>query len=172
MMTSCRWLACIVVGIISLFAMTGMAHELRLVASVEGEQVVGRAYFEGAGGVAGASVLMIGADQQILGEVVTGAEGRFRFPIPKHHPLIFRVRTVDLHEAETTVRIEQMPIPPTRDSSLAEQAEIDRLREENTRLREELDRVQHEVRGRDVAGGVGLILGLFGLLALWRRVRP
>jgi nickel transport protein len=157
MLICCRWCA---------------GHELRLFAEVEGNDVVGRAYFEGAGSVAGASIMVLGPENEVLRELITGPEGRFRFPIEQRVPHHLRVRTVDLHQADAMIGMDQLPAVVSSGLStnpVSIDAERAALQREVTRLKEEIDQLQHSVRPRDVVGGIGMIMGVFGLWCLFRR---
>ncbi len=64
---------------------------------------------------------------------------------------------------------ELVELEPASTNDPAPNAQIADLQAEIARLREELDQTKHVVRVRDILGGVGLILGLFSLLILWKR---
>ncbi len=147
-----------------------LGHELRLFATAEGKEIIGKVYFEGGDGVAGATITVLGPEREVLREVITGPQGRFRFQVRRRVDHLLHARTIDLHEAETLIRQADLvgldsPTPDGPgpiDETATLQAEI-------ARLREEIDRSKHEVRWRDIVGGIGLIFGLFGILILWKR---
>jgi nickel transport protein len=149
------------------------AHELRLFATAEGKEIAGRVYFEGGDGVAGAKITVLGPDHEVLREVITGPGGRFRFEVRLQADHILHARTIDLHEAEILIkRTDLAGLHAASSDEPAATNQVVELQEELTRLREELDRTKHEIRLRDILGGIGLILGLFGLLILWKRAAP
>lgn len=149
---------------------SAQAHELKIFATAEGKEITGKVYFEGGGGVAGATITVLGPDGEVLREVITGPEGRFRFEARGRVDHRLHVRTIDLHEAKTLIKpTELVELEPASTNDPAPNAQIADLQAEIARLREELDQTKHVVRVRDILGGVGLILGLFSLLILWKR---
>jgi hypothetical protein len=159
-----RWLLW---GTLTLGSAEGLAHELRLFAMQEGSEISGRVYFEGGDGLPGVVVLVRSADNEVLGEVMTGREGRFRFRTTRPGEHLLHARTRDLHEADSRVQI--MPTEGAETASASSrEAELER---EVARLREELDRREHSPGWRDLLGGVGLILGFFAALMFWKRAK-
>ncbi len=56
---------------------SAQAHELKIFATAEGKEITGKVYFEGGGGVAGATITVLGPDGEVLREVITGLKDGF-----------------------------------------------------------------------------------------------
>lgn len=180
--------------VLVLTAAPAVAHKLKLFAAVDGSAIGGTAYYSGGGRSVGVIVRVFGPDGAPLGQAVTDDEGRFRVAVAgafDHHLV---VESGDGHRAEVVIPAAALaggPVPgpamptgaalpaaalPTPPAGTCPTAEIERLVAQGVAsqvipLREALDRYEDRVRIADVLGGLGAILGLFGLWSLFRRNR-
>ena len=155
------------------------AHELRLFVDVEGSEIVGRLHFEGGGPASGTVVQIINPRREIVAEVTTDAEGRFRQAMKNRADYVIRARTIDLHQAEGTIKADRFPnslptladvAPVTHSSeSVSDEAFHREMRAEIRLIREQLDRVESSIGLRDIVGGIGFIVGILGLLLFLRQ---
>ena len=171
-----RWM----VTFLSLSASTSItAHELRLFVDVEGAEIVGRLHFEGGRPASGTVVQIINPRREIVAEVTTDADGRFRQAVKNRTDYVVRARTIDLHQTEGTIESDRFPeelpsltdLPPmlptpapTGDAAFQRE-----MRAEIRLMREQLDRVESSIGLRDIVGGIGFIVGILGLLLFLRQ---
>jgi cobalt/nickel transport system permease protein len=188
-------------GALALLAGPGpaLAHKLKVFATAEGATVIGYAYFNtGARAQAVAvRVTLADGDAAPVFEGRTDAEGGFQFTAGRRADHLIVVEAEDGHGARFTVSAAELPetlpgpadapagtalpgppaaaLPPSIAGNelrtLVEAAVARQLRP----LREQLDAEQAQVRGRDLLGGLGWIIGMAGLaygLSGRRRSRP
>lgn len=147
-----------------------VAHDVHLFATVEGEVVHGRAYFAGDEPAAGLTVNVLTGEGIPLGTTETDAEGRFTYVPEQEGPLRFVVETVDGHRATFTVDV-LLPMPSVEDYVTplgGEYFEVEMMQQQLRKQMEDMDREKHQVRARDVIGGLGYIVGVMGLIAFWK----
>jgi nickel transport protein len=147
------------------------AHKLKLFATLDGTTIVGQAYFGGGKYPEGLTVTITDPDGKPLGETTTGAEGRFRFATTRPVDHLLSMATADGHGATLRVPLGPVageaasaappPAAPNADSAGLDHALAQRLRP----LEERLQALEEAVGLRDIVGGIGYILGLFGVLA-------
>jgi nickel transport protein len=135
-------------------------------------------YYADGSPVAGVRVDVQGADGASVGSVTTDGEGRFAYAPQEQGDLVFVVETDDGHRAESAYT-STMPSGPTSPAAgpaaprLVDSVQIQQIVQEELRpLREQLDAYQHEIRVRDILGGVGYIVGVLGLVAWIKARRP
>jgi nickel transport protein len=133
---------------------------------------------------AGASVQVLDIDEQLLASLKPDANGEFSYQPTSSIDHIIVANTGDGHEARWVITAEELtgglPSPPSSELSderelpdtsqltvLVEQAVARQVRP----LREELIAYEEQVRFRDVIGGIGYILGIFGVVAWWQQKR-
>ena len=180
------------------------AHRFTLFASADGTTITGSARFAGGGTPAGETVVAHDPAGRELARTTTDADGAFSLEATQridHHLVI---ETADGHVARFVVSAAELPASlPTRDGPAVDapadaamaavggdapaatlpasidEAALAALVDEAVRrrvqpLREELFAFQEAVRFRDVLGGIGYIVGFFGLIAygLSLRRRP
>ncbi len=148
------------------------AHAARLFATVEGGAIVGEVYFAGGGPAAAVGVVAVDPDGNALAQARTDAEGRFRLPVTRRvdHRLLADVG--DGHAASALVPADALPEPAATPSSAAARepaavaAAVDAaLARRVAPLRRDIARLQDRILWRDVLGGLGYVLGLFGAAA-------
>jgi nickel transport protein len=174
---------------------TAEAHRLKVFATVVGENIQGRAYFVGGGPAVNVSATLRDHDEKILTEGSTDAEGRFSLTAPVKADLTVVVDALDGHVARFDIAAARLPDtlpagdvagrapapPPDAASSAPASGDppasigADELATVVARqiepLAEQLDSLEDSIRLRDVLGGVGYIIGIFGLFAFLRSRR-
>jgi len=139
------------------FSVNVFAHALYISAQYEGSAVVGRAYYSDQTPAVETyvEVVKVGEEEPVVyGK--TNTEGRFTIPL--HQEGIFNViiEGMEGHRAETQVTKNIVQPHATADIHI---------------LREEIDQLKNKLYFRDVIGGIGYIVGLFGLVALLKYKR-
>lgn len=164
------------------------AHKLRIFAFAESGEIRGTVFFGGNVKARGARVIAIGPDDRILAETNSDEDGTFAIPVVERvdHRIVADAR--DGHRAEAWVRASELPaglralgaararpaeaaapsagsVSPTATPSVAE---VERIVEaavarQVAPLRADIESYEDQVRWRDVAGGLGYILGVTGL---------
>lgn len=176
--------------LLSTLLTTAHAHRLNLFAMSDGSSIDGYAYFPG-GRRASDLPVHLEQDGRRLAEQHSDTEGRFRFPLAGQRGLLTVVaQSGDGHLVRFPIEIaaEDAPLalnsalpatvtppdspatcPPPLDPTTLQAAIHAQIRP----LREQLDALASQRRWQDVVGGIGYILGLFGLAALfYTRQRP
>jgi nickel transport protein len=138
------------------------AHAIRVFASVTpAGDINGYAYAPGGTRIAGQPVHLEDAEGEKLITTTTGADGTFHFPAPPDHARLVVVELADGHRG-------QFRLPrPQPDEPLAPPPPG-----ETDALHARIATLERDVRFRDIIGGIGYIVGLFGLLAWWQSRRP
>ena len=181
-------------ALLLLDARTGLAHRLSVFAYAEGSTIQGSAYFAGGGAPGGAEVTVYGPDGAVLGSTTTGEAGDFTFDATRRVDHRITVETADGHAAEFLVAASELPAslpggadPLGIEASAAEavtpaeaeppgtmaaiddaalEAMVSRAVQQQIRpLREDLIAYADAVRVSDIMGGIGYIVGIFGVLA-------
>lgn len=183
-------LAGLVAGLVLVVAsLPAAAHRLKLFATVEAGEIVAEAFFVGGGRPEGVEVVVRDGGGAEIHRGRTDAAGGFRWRPPRAGDLTLRVDTGDGHFAETTLAADRFGGAVTSEApaSVAQstpaaapdageigrviEAAVDRAVSRQTRpLLEALERAEARLRFNDVAGGVGMIVGLVGA-ALWASSR-
>jgi len=187
-------------------ARPALAHKLSLFVVAEGKIIRGRAYLQGGGDAAGATVVLLDPQGRKLDQTTTDAQGRFQFEARRRCDYRVIVDSHDGHRAEETVRAASLPAelasldqaaepasPGHADSTQASSSpavpagspadpllvgevrqlifRVGNLAQQVEQLHESLVRQQATTRWRDVAGGIGYIVGLSGLAFYFLGVR-
>lgn len=148
------------------------AHAVKVFAAVEGEAIVGEVYFAGGAAAAGAEVVALDPKGAVLAATQTDAEGRFRLPVRRRVDHRILADTGAGHAGSFTIAAEALP-DITAGTSEAGEADAG-LERQITALRRDIARLEQRIWWRDIIGGLGYILGVFGLAAFLlgrRRVR-
>lgn len=183
-----------------LLAPPAFAHKLKVFATAAGAQVDGSVYFVGSGPAPGARVTVETADGQQVETLQADPDGNFSFVATSRSDYLIKVDTGDGHSAQITIAADDLPAslpsptganarsialvpsaaaapastvvvatPPaggTAIEDLVGKAVAQQIRP----LRQEINAYEDQVRLRDIAGGIGYIIGLTGL-TLWLRDR-
>lgn len=145
-----------------LAASPAYAHKLKLFVTQEGAEITGKAYFAGGGAAAELDGQVVDAQGRVVATLRTDAEGRFRFAPTHGDGLRVRFESGDGHMAEAVLGPPPAAAPPVNAATPDVDAAIAR---QLTPLREQLDRMESRARLSDIVGGVGLIVGAFGVYA-------
>ncbi|MFP4173377.1 MAG: hypothetical protein ACLFV4_10745 [Candidatus Hydrogenedentota bacterium] len=170
------------------------AHALRVFATVDGDQITGYAYWVGGERLSEATVRVLDADGELLGEAQTDAEGEFHYHPEARQDHVLEIALPDGHRGTFTVAAAELPgtLPPGPDEENAAQddeetdageAETAAAMDEDAlrpllqdtvsqpirQLREDLDALSEQRRVQDILGGMGYIVGVFGIMAFARQ---
>ncbi len=172
-------LAAMIVALLLFAAAPAAAHKIRLFATVVGDAITGTVFFSGNTAARAVPIQIVDPAGRIVAETVSDAEGRFHATLagPFDHRII--ADTGDGHRAEFVIRsadLGRLPVTPlsAADEPTAAAAalpsDVERAIEQAVArqvapLREQLDAFEQRVLWRDVLGGIGYIVGLFGLAA-------
>jgi len=134
------------------------AHGLDVLAQRSGERLTGIALYSDRTPAAGIFVEALDADgrSSSLAEGKTDTAGRFELQVPA----VSRIRVVAEGEEghRATALASDVPAAGANHETLL-------------LLREDIGRLEQRLWWRDVLGGLGYLLGIFGLWALWRSRR-
>jgi len=166
------------------------AHNLYVFAHADGEQISGRAYFQGDIAARQADVIARDSDGRELGRTKTDDDGNFTLPVRSKVDHYLTAETTDGHAskpftvpaAELSDELPAGSTTPAMSSpgtttaapprgSAAEapselvsvNAELRVLQKQIESLRAQVDQSEHRLQLRDLLGGVGYILGLAGV---------
>ncbi|HMT13984.1 MAG TPA: hypothetical protein PKE19_04465 [Aestuariivirga sp.] len=146
------------------FAAPALAHNMKVFAATSGSAITGKVYFVGGGAAMAVPVSLRSADGKTLATLTTAADGSFSFsPVPASVAAVV-AEGGDGHMAEFPLTA---AAPVTVAPAAASQ---DALAQGLRPLEERIDALENTLRLRDVLGGLGYILGLFGLWA-WLKAR-
>jgi nickel transport protein len=155
-----------------LAASAAQAHRLKLFATVEGVAILGQAYFAGGGPAAAIPGRLLGPDGATVSEFRTDGEGRFTVTAAARQDYTLAVDAGDGHAATFRVGADELPhqlpagaaspAPPPITQPLGQMVE-DAVARQVRPLREQLDAYEAKVRLHDILGGIGTILGVFGI---------
>jgi len=150
------------------------AHSLRVFASQIGDTVTGRVYFVGGGPGRDVAITVTAPNGTVLAQTRTDAEtGEFSVSVPPAAQLVVMADAQDGHVARFTLGEASSSTPATPVSTPATPGLETALARQIAPLAAQIDALRAETRLRDVIGGIGYIVGLFGLWAFWRaRSRP
>lgn len=179
---ACRLLcqAVLSLAILAAMASPASAHRLKVFASAIGDSIEGEAYFVGSGPAAGVAVTLRDGAGNVLTSGRTGADGRFALPASGAGDIVVTVDAQDGHIARFTVAGSEPTAtsssprssaagPSTASQSPAATVPLADIELAVARriapLAAQVDALQSSLRLQDIIGGVGYIVGLFGLLA-------
>ena len=170
------------------------AHRLRVFATVDGDHITGYAYFVGGERLADTAVRVLDAEGELLGETQTNAEGEFHYHPEVRQDHVLEITLPDGHRDTFTVAAAELPstLPPgpdaddeaqpdeeadvpEREAAAAMDEEILRAVLQETvsqpirQLREDLDALSERRRFQDILGGMGYIVGVFGIMVFARQ---
>jgi nickel transport protein len=184
-----RWLV-LVLCLLSGAAGRALAHNIKVFATAEGSRISGEVYVDASTPIEQATVRVYAAGR-LVHQTTSGEDGRFAFQAPCHADMRIVAGTTDGHRAEWTVRSSELPASlrpcsaqtapaepapaePPSDSPVQATGDAPRIRRlvedsvarQVAPLRRQLRSYEQKVRVRDVLGGIGYILGVFGTVAL------
>lgn len=170
-----------------------MAHRLKLFATVEAGEVVAEAFFVGGGRPEGVTVILRDGGGAEIGRGRTDTAGLVRLRPARPGEVTVEVDAGDGHATAVRLAADRFGIEGTGPGAAAAtvpaasakppapadgeilrreiEAAVDRAVARQTRpLLEALERAEARLRFNDIAGGVGMIVGLVGL-GLWASAR-
>ncbi len=195
-----RWFRVAIACISLALATTpALAHKLRVFAVAEGRVISGYGFFVGGGRANGMLVTLTNVEAPDTPQAVpAGSDGAFRFEVTASGTYIVRMDAGDGHVAEARVIVNtgaNAPAPATNITSPAPPAATataasatlpagpvclseaslrpllaEAIGRELRPLHERLMEAESRIRFTDIAGGLGMIMGLAGV-ALWARAR-
>ncbi len=139
---------------VALTAPSALAHKTNLFAEVAAGRIIGQVYFGGGGKAVGMTVDLFGPDGAPRAQVTTDAAGDFAFtpPAPGEYRIV--ADAGDGHRAETAVTVGgSAPVAGPNDGLSLQIAALSRR----------IDQYEHRVRLGEVIGGIGAIVGVFGV---------
>lgn len=164
------------------------AHRLKVFATAVGSSIEGKAYFVGGGPAEGVSVALRDEGKKVLAEGRTDSDGRFAIAAPVRTDITIVVDALDGHVADYSIPFSRLPddLPvawvseqtaedPGKDagsppaSPIAETGNREMeaaIARQIAPLGEQIDQLQSSIRLHDILGGVGYVIGIFGLFAL------
>ena len=156
------------------------AHASRIAVWVDDGKIVGGVYFTGRGVAVEAEVSVLAPDGEDLGKTTTNAKGEFVFVPSVACDHTFVVDFGDGHRCQETIPADRLPgavaehvhdvgpavedapggtvAPVTTPGTTAE------ICSQIRGLDEKLQRYQHKIMVHDILGGVGYIVGVFGMV--------
>lgn len=135
-----------------LFSANAAAHALHITAQYDGVAISGKAYYSDQTPAAETYVEAVKTgetESAVYGK--TDREGRFSLPFTQEGTFNVIIEGMEGHRAETTVQ--------KMAASSMSSTELQLLREEIAQLKD-------KIYWRDILGGIGYILGIFGIVAL------
>ena len=147
------------------------AHNVRIFAAYEGNDLTGRAY-SGATGLPGVTIKITNLDGKDLASVKTDDDGNFSLRMEKRVPVKLHMQLADGHSAKyllkwdvSTVRDDVASVAATVDSKQVESVAV-AVDPELARLRSQVMELNGKRRFRDVMGGIGFIFGIAGIFMM------
>jgi nickel transport protein len=172
-----------------------MAHGIHLTASAEGNTIRGRVTYSDGGPVRNCTVTGHDAADEVLAKTATDDDGRYSFEARWRCDYHIEAETSDGHGKEYVLKASLLPSDlPERENSPKDEKRadehshahaadnpddenpwtIEQIRLVQTKLdalNEKIEANEKSIRLRDVLGGIGYILGVYGLLAMIARHR-
>lgn len=162
--------------VVLLAASPALAHRLKVFAATIGDELQGRVYFVGGGPATGVPVTLRDAGNAVLAETTsTSPDGRFVLPLANAEALTITADAQDGHVATFTIRAGQSAPPSAaapQPAAIAAPAGADAaldaaLARQLAPLADEINALRDSLGLRDILGGLGYLLGAFGLWALY-----
>lgn len=168
------------------------AHRLKVFATVVGANIEGRVYFVGGGPAGNVSATLRDGQDNVVADGMTNSQGRFLLVSPIKADLVVVVDAKDGHMARFAIAAARLPdtlptaamaaaapvgepVAPKASASPAPSVAGDDIDAAIARqiepLAEQIDALESALRLRDVLGGFGYIIGIFGLIAFLKARR-
>jgi nickel transport protein len=184
--------AVLALALFTLSAAPALAHRLKVFATVVGAEVQGKAYFVGGGPAREVAATLRDGRETIVATGRTDAEGRFVLTSPVRADLTVVVDAADGHVGRFPIAAARLPVtlpagdtgaPALADTTTAADATAPApglvsedvigaaVARQIEPLAEQIDALDSALRLRDVLGGIGYIVGLFGLAAFLKARR-
>lgn len=174
-----------------LLAVPAEAHRLKVFANAVGGDIEGKAYFVGGTGAGDVAVELHDANT-VLATTRTAHDGTFSVTAPYRADLTVVVDTMEGHRATFPIRATRLPealpdgpggesaaAPDPQPANVAQTAPpvADRAAIETAVARQiaplaaEIDALRSALRLQDILGGLGYVVGIFGLFAFLKARR-
>jgi len=166
-----------------LWLSVAQAHKIKLFVTTDGQVMNGYVYFPGGGQAQQATVTVtIPPDDKPLATLQTDGDGKFTYVAQQVADYLFTVNVGDGHRANYQVKTSELgaKVPPeiipnslvitksngncSKETQLIETI----VHKQIQPLREQLEQYEEKVRIHDILGGIGYILGFYGLLIYLR----
>lgn len=140
-----------------LLATTAQAHSMHVVAQLEGNVISGQSYYSD---MSPAKDTYVGTylkghqDDEISGK--TDDKGYFKIEVPATGEYVLYVEGDEGHKVETDVPV----ISATNSSGDSSSGYI--------QIRQDIDQLKNKIYLQNILGGVGYIVGIFGVIAFFR----
>lgn len=140
-----------------LLTTTVQAHSMHVVAQLEGNLISGQSYYSD---MSPAKDTYVGTylkghqDDEISGK--TDDKGYFKIEVPATGEYVLYVEGDEGHKVETDVPV----ISTTRSSGDSSSGYI--------QIRQDIDQLKNKIYLQNILGGVGYIVGIFGVIAFFR----
>jgi len=172
------------------------AHRLKVFASAIGSSIEGEAYFVGSGPAAGVDVTLRDTADKVLQSGKTGPDGKFALKATGTGDITVTVDAEDGHVARFTVAASELDsnppaaVPPASAALAGDAKPVDAsmpaaaapavsmadleiaVARKVAPLAAQIDALQSALRIQDIIGGIGYIVGIFGLVAFLKSRRP
>ena len=153
------------------------AHDLEITATIAGNEVQGKVFYPSGESANYTEVKAFDHDGKILTETKTDGQGRFSVPTPNDFPVTITAETEDGHRDEIRLDLPEHHAAPhaesehshTHSDEISEERVRAIVQEELRPLHEQLAEQSSRTRARDIFGGIGYIVGVFGLIVLLKR---
>jgi len=166
------------------FVSQALAHRINLFAYPEGQQIKGEVYFVDGSPAKGTEVKAVDAEGKVLASTQTDSRGRFQLPCPDGAHTVRLVALAEAgHRAEMTLHLSSCqehhppaivkkndPSVPAEELARLVRAEVRRELAPIKTLLEEILKSLNRPSFKDIVGGIGYIVGLFGII-LWVKAR-
>jgi len=152
----------------ALWPLSATAHDMHVFVTEDDGVYSGRAYYEDDEPATGMAVTVVDDRGDELATLETDREGRFEFSEHVHGDVTFIVRGDDGHEERFTVHAQEHEEVHGGEAHGHDRDDAGAATSQLRALQEQIDALQNRLWMRDVIGSIGYILGIFGLIALWR----
>jgi nickel transport protein len=155
------------------------AHNLKIFAFQDGEEINGKAYFPGGAKAKDLQVLVLDQNNKKIAQTVTDQQGKFSYLPKQKGEYVFVVETLDGHKSSFTVNYEQSyQLSDEKTKQASTQQNLSKQNQRSLKeieniisrqlapLKQQIKQYEQTVRMRDVVGAIGYIFGIMGLWAL------
>lgn len=163
--------------VVLLASLSAYGHDLEITAGIVGNEIQGKVFFPTGESANYTEVKLLDHDGNVLSTTKTDDKGGFSIVAPVEFPVTVVSETEDGHRDEITIKSRDHVAAPHAEAehaySQSDTISADRVRsivqEELRPLREQLVEQSSRTRARDIFGGIGYIVGVFGLIVMLKR---
>ena len=179
----------IIIAALLLLPCAAAAHKVKIFAAVKGELIEGFGYYPGGGKYMNSPVTVFAPIDQQAAIITTKVDGTFNYKPTKHCDHLFVIATKDGHRAEFKVIAKNLATtlpnaepankaiakteagqntsPPPAEMVSLEKTIDSAVARHIVPLQEDIAHYEQRVRLHDIIGGIGYIVGLFGIGAFF-----